>query len=205
MGKNSTTVDDIAQIQKPGGGEFENDKERAEHVRNFYENLYKKKIDRVMEIESFFSDEEWERVGRDGKKLEDNLRDELEGEVTIEELKKSLDSSNNASCPGWDGISYKCLERLWEHIKVPMRNMAKESFENGTLSSTLRTGIIKLIPKGKNNTRVEDWRPITLLPTSYKIISGVVVARLEKTLPHIIGRAQKGFLKHKNMERYCIT
>jgi hypothetical protein len=46
---------------------------------------------------------------------------------------------------------------------------------------------------------VEDWRPITLLPTSYKIISGVVATRLEKTLPHIIGRAQKGFLKYKNM------
>jgi hypothetical protein len=63
----------------------------------------------------------------------------------------------------------------------------------------LRTGLIKLIPKGKDSKRVEDWRPITLLPTSYKIISGVVATRLEKTLPHIIGRAQKGFLKYKNM------
>ena len=67
------------------------------------------------------------------------------------------------------------------------------------LSPALRTGLIKLIPKGKGAARVEDWRPITLLPTSYKIISGVVAGRLEKTLPHIIGRAQKGFLKYKNM------
>jgi hypothetical protein len=59
--------------------------------------------------------------------------------------------------------------------------------------------MIKLIPKGKNNSRVEDWRPITLLPTSYKLVSGVVASRLEKTLPHIIGRSQKGFLKYKNM------
>ena len=103
------------------------------------------------------------------------------------------------SCPGWDGISYKCLSKLWEHIRVPLRNMANESFSNGILSSTLRTGLIKLIPKGKNNTRVEDWRPITLLPTSYKVISGVVANRLEQTLPYIIGRAQKGFLKYKNM------
>jgi hypothetical protein len=77
--------------------------------------------------------------------------------------------------------------------------MANESFNNGTLSPTLRTGLIKLIPKGKNNNRVEDWRPISLLPTSYKIISGVVAARLEITLPYIIGRVQKGFLKYKNM------
>jgi len=60
-------------------------------------------------------------------------------------------------------------------------------------------GVIKLIPKGKNNTKIEDWRPISLLSTSYKLISGVVAGRLEKALPHIIGRAQKGFLKYENM------
>ena len=199
LGRNSSTIDDVSQIQKPGGGVFANDEERAEHVRNFYVNLYKKKIDQVLEIESFFTNEEWENVRNNGKKLDQETKDSLEGEVTIEELKKSLDSSNMSSCPGWDGVSYKCLEKLWEYIKIPMRNMANESFTNGILSSTLRTGMIKLIPKGKNNTRVEDWRPISLLPTSYKIISGVVAARLEVTLPKIIGRAQKGFLKHKNM------
>ena len=75
--------------------------------------------------------------------------------------------------------------------------MANESFENGILSPTLSTGVLKLIPKGKNNTRVEDWRPISLLTTRYKLISGVVANRLEKALPHLIGRAQKGFLKYK--------
>ncbi len=119
--------------------------------------------------------------------------------MTLDELKKSMANSNLSSCPGWDGISYKCLSVLWEYIKVPLVNMTNESFNNGTLSPTLRTGLIKLIPKGKNNNRVEDWRPISLLPTSYKIISGVVAARLEITLPYIIRRAQKGFLKYKNM------
>jgi len=72
-------------------------------------------------------------------------------------------------------------------------------FTQGFLTPTLRTGLIKLIPKGKNSSRVEDWRPITLLTTSYKIISGVVASRLEVALPYIIGRGQKGFLKYKNM------
>jgi hypothetical protein len=124
---------------------------------------------------------------------------ELEGEITLEELKKSLDKSNMASCPGWDGVSYKCIQKLWEFLKLPLLYMARESFQEGILPVTLRTGLIKLIPKGKDSKRVEDWRPITLLPTSYKIISGAVANRLEKTLPHIIGRAQKGFLKFKNM------
>jgi hypothetical protein len=199
LGKDCSTVDDIAQIQKPGGGVFENDADRAEHVRSFYVNLYKKKIDKVLEIESFFEQNEMDRLRREGKRLSEETKQELEGEVTMEELKKSLDSSNMSSCPGWDGISYKCIAKLWEVIRTPMLNMARESFRDGILTSTLRTGMLKLIPKGKNNTRVEDWRPISLLSTSYKIISGVVAARLEKTLPQIIGRSQKGFLKYKNM------
>jgi hypothetical protein len=89
--------------------------------------------------------------------------------------------------------------RLWEWVKIPMLHMVRESFQEGILTSTLRTGMLKLIPKGKNNTRVEDWRPISLLSTSYKVVSGVVAGRLEITLPHIIGRSQKGFLKYKNM------
>jgi len=199
LGKNTNTVDDIRQIQKPGGGEFRTDEERAEYVRSFYANLYKKKIDRVIEIENFFTEDEWTKVRDEGRKLDEGVKESLEGEITLEELTKSMKSSNLSSCPGWDGISYKCLSKLWEYIKIPLLNMANESFEKGELSPTLRTALIKLIPKGKNNSKVGDWRPISLLPTSYKIISGVVALRLEIALPHIIGRAQKGFLKYKNM------
>jgi hypothetical protein len=135
-----------------------------------------------------------------GQKLPENIKDSLEGEISAEELEKSLKNSNLNSCPGWDGVSYKLLKKMWEFLKTPIRKMANAGFEQGFLSPTLRTGLIKLIPKGKNNSRVEDWRPITLLTTSYKIISGVVAGRLETALPFIIGRGQKGFLKYKNME-----
>ena len=171
VGKSVNTVDDIGQIQKPGGGEFRDEKERGEHVKEFYSNLYKKRIDRVIEIENFFTEGEWANLRENGRKLDEETKGSLEGMITMDELKKSLDGSNMSSCPGWDGVSYKCLSTLWEYLKYPMLKMAHESFQNGILSSTMRTGVIKLIPKGKNNTRVEDWRPISLLSTSYKVIN----------------------------------
>ena len=88
LGRDCNTVDDIAQIQKPGGGEFANDNERAEHVRQFYVNLYKKKVDRILEIESFFEADEWNKVQGEGRRLGENIKQELEGEVSMEELKK---------------------------------------------------------------------------------------------------------------------
>jgi len=77
--------------------------------------------------------------------------------------------------------------------------LAKNSFETGELNTSFRLGQIKLIPKKGCPNKIEDWRPITLLCCGYKLISGVVAARLESTLEKIIGRAQKGFMGKKFM------
>jgi hypothetical protein len=199
LGKNVSTVDDIDQILDADGKAFTSIEGREKHITGFYRNLYSKRIDRIIEIESFFSQVELERVNDMGQKLPENIMDGLEEEISADELEKSLKNSNLSSYPGWDGVSYKLLKKMWEFLKTPIKKMANAGFEQGFLSPTLRTGLIKLIPKGKNNSRVEDWRPITLLTTSYKIISGVVAGRLEAALPYITGRGQKGFLKYKNM------
>jgi len=80
-----------------------------------------------------------------------------------------------------------------------MLKMTRETFETGELMETFKMGLIKLIPKKGNAHKVGDWRPITLLCCGYKLVSGVVAKRLEKYLMKIIGRAQKGFLKEKNI------
>jgi hypothetical protein len=80
-----------------------------------------------------------------------------------------------------------------------MLKMARETFARGELIDTFKLGLIKLIPKKGDARKVSDWRPITLLSCGYKIISGLVSNRLEKYLMKIIGRAQKGFLKQKNI------
>jgi hypothetical protein len=84
-----------------------------------------------------------------------------------------------------------------------MLKMTNETFREGELRETFKMGLIKLIPKKGDARKIEDWRPITLLNCGYKIVSGVVANRLEKFLPKIIGRAQKGFLKTKNIHT-CI-
>ncbi len=118
---------------------------REKHITGFYRHLYSKRIDRLIEIESFFSPIELERIQGMGQKLPENIKDSLEGEISAEELEKSLKNSNLNSCPGWDGVSYKLLKKMWEFLKTPIRKMANTGFEQGFLSPTLRTGLIKLI------------------------------------------------------------
>ena len=140
-----------------------------------------------------------------GKKLNNEERDSLEGEVTLEELEKALKSSNLGSSSGWDGISYKVLVKYFDILGPLLVKVANEGIVSGELSETFRLGLIKLIPKKGNAEKIGDWRPITLLSCSYKLISGVVAQRLEKYMGKMIGRAQKGFQRSKNINSCTIN
>jgi hypothetical protein len=135
----------------------------------------------------------------EGKKLNDMEKLELEGDVPQLELDDALASSNMNSSSGWDGISFKVIKKCWGLLGPLMLKMTRETFDTGELTETFKMGLIKLIPKKDNAQKVGDWRPITLLCCGYKLLSGVVAKRLEKYLMKIIKRAQKGFLKEKNI------
>ena len=44
---------------------------------------------------------------------------------------------------------------------------------------------------------MKNKRPISLLNTDYKILSGILAQRLKKVLPKVIGETQKGFLRDR--------
>jgi len=56
-------------------------------------------------------------------------------------------------------------------------------------------GIISLIPKSdKPKEYLDSWRPLPLLNSIYKIISGILAKRLNGILPQIIHQDQCGFV-----------
>ena len=66
----------------------------------------------------------------------------------------------------------------------------------GKMSIDQRRGIVSLLPKkNKKLSLLENWRPISLLNIDYKIATKAIARRLEKVLPHIIGRSQSGYVK----------
>jgi hypothetical protein len=112
LSKEGRFSDDLSQIRNEQGEDFDNTTDRGEHIRKFYENLYKKKLDNLLAIEDFLggdlANEEWIR----SRKLTVDEKNSLEGVVSIEELKESLDASNFDSTSGWDGISFRVIRKL---------------------------------------------------------------------------------------------
>jgi hypothetical protein len=113
LSKDGGVCDNQEIIKNCNGEDFGSSKERSEYIRKYYEGVYKKRLDSLINIESFlgedFAQEEW----INNRKLSEQESLELEGEVTIDELKESLDNSNFGSTSGWDGISFSVIRNYW--------------------------------------------------------------------------------------------
>lgn len=49
--------------------------------------------------------------------------------------------------PGIDGLSTEFYSSFWDIIEAPLLNMYKECIENNEMSTTMKQGLINLIPK----------------------------------------------------------
>ena len=64
------------------------------------------------------------------------------------------------------------------------------------LSTSQKLGIISILPKAdKSREFLKNWRPISLLNVSYKLLSSCIANRIKQVLQHIIHENQRGFMK----------
>jgi len=58
---------------------------------------------------------------------------------------------------------------------------------------------ITLVPKVRDPSKLEQYRPISLVGAIYKVISKVLAGRIKKVLPSVIDDSQSAFLKDRGM------
>lgn len=128
--------------------------------------------------------------------LPEQENQELEFELSIDEVRNALKGFQNDKTPGDDGFTKEFYEAFFDLLGNALLDSFNAGFENGKLSISQRRGIISLIPKDENNlTTLSNWRPITLLNVDYKILAKVIAKRIEPVLPNLIYPDQTGFIK----------
>ncbi len=89
---------------------------------------------------------------------------------------------------------------FWDLIKSPLFCMYKECIAQKEMTTSMKQGIISLIPKPeKDLLLIDNWRPITLLTIDYKILALVYANRLKFKLDQIIAETQSGFVKGRHI------
>ena len=130
--------------------------------------------------------------------LEEQEKQGLEDEISIDEVWKALNGFQNDKTPGDDGFTKEFYEALFDILGNALFESFNAGFKNGQLSVSQKRGIISLIPKDENNlTTLSNWRPITLLNVDYKILAKVIAKRIESVLPRLIHPDQTGFIKER--------
>ena len=106
------------------------------------------------------------------------------------------EGNENEKTPGNDGIPKEFYVCFWQDIKKYLLDSINFSIQSNQLSITQRQGIITLLPKpDKDLKHLKNWRPISLLNTDYKLITGAIAARIKLRLNKIISTNQTGFVK----------
>jgi len=108
---------------------------------------------------------------------------------------------NKGSSPGLDGLTtefYKCFWGKMQNVVVESFN---SSFLNGTLSFSQTAAGLTLLHKGKElpKNKLQNWRPISLTNTDYKILAKCLANRVCKVVDTIVNKDQVGYIKGRNV------
>ena len=161
-------------------------------IYKFYQNLYRthESSVEIITINEFLENEDPKRP-----QLTESKALKLEGLLNVEEATAYIKKCNSNASPGSSGFGGGFYKMFWRNIKHFVVNSLNQAYLTGNLSVSQKLGIIILLPKpDKDKKLLSNWRPISLLNQSYKILSGALAERIKPILPDIIHADQKGFV-----------
>jgi hypothetical protein len=117
---------------------------------------------------------------------------ELEVMETIMEMKKN-------KAPGPDGFPAEFYQVFWDTIKDDLMAMFFQLQAGDLPLFKLNFGIINLLPKKEDASRIEQYRPICLLNVSFKFFTKVGANRITGMAQKIIKPTQTAFIPGRNI------
>ena len=118
---------------------------------------------------------------------------------TLEEVKSAVWDCDNFKSPGPDGISFGFIKEFWDMLKNDLIRFMVEFHRNGKLAKGINSTFIVLIPKVDCLQRLNDYRPISLVGSMYKILAKVLANRLRSVIGSVISDAQSAFIKGRQI------
>ena len=165
-----------------------NQKDILHHVKDYYTNLFSSKDSSLTDIniETLLSPS-LDKI----TKLSEDQKLSIETPINLDELASSLYKMKNNKTPGNDGFPCEFYKMFWTKLKFFILRSVNETFLDKELMITARQCQITCLPKGdKPREYLKNWRPISLLNVTYKLISATLANRLKLVLPNIISKKQ---------------
>ena len=175
-----------------GGSEFsslqETDdiKEILHEATNYYSWLYQKKDSNPEVADEFCKLLE-------EKTLKKDTADNMEGKISIKEIKRSMATLATGKSAGPDALPNEFYKWLSKFLAPTLQEVFNESYTNRKLGSSLKEGNVSLLYKKKERKDIRNYRPLTLLNSDYKILTRILCWRMKGGMHEIVSAENTGF------------
>jgi hypothetical protein len=115
------------------------------------------------------------------------------------EVKEAVWDCDSFKSLGPDGVNFGFFKDFWEEVKGGVMRFISEFHRNGKLTKGINSTFITLIPKVDNPQRLNDFRPISLVGSLYKILAKVLANRLRLVVCSVISESQTAFVKDREI------
>jgi hypothetical protein len=158
-----------------------------QHILEFYKQLFGEAHDKKTFLYNSFWDDKF--------LVDESSRLFLEQPFTLAELKETVFGSNASGAPGPDGFSFAFYQHFWSIVQDDLMLLLQHFYNNALNVAKLNHAMLCLLPKEKDVTVIQKFRPISLVDCSYKIISKVLTNRLSVIVNTIVDEAQTTFIQ----------
>ena len=110
--------------------------------------------------------------------------------ITNDELLAVFRAGARRKAPGIDGLSLEFYTANWETIHPELLRLLNHMFQDKHVTQRQKHGIIVCLPKSTSPRTLEDYRPITLLTTEYKLLARILARRLRHILADHLQNSQ---------------
>ncbi|KAE8685834.1 bromodomain and WD repeat-containing protein 3-like isoform X4 [Hibiscus syriacus] len=123
----------------------------------------------------------------------------LEEHFLEQEIWQAIVSSDSSKAPGPDGFTMGFFKNCWPILKEHVLKFFEDFYFGRKWEHGINHAFITLIPKKLNPDSVEEFRPISLVGSLYKILSKVLSKRLSCCVGDIISHSQFAFIPGRQL------
>ncbi|GAU35285.1 hypothetical protein TSUD_274870 [Trifolium subterraneum] len=118
---------------------------------------------------------------------------------SLEEIKAAVSDCDSYKSPGPDGINFGFIKDFRTEMQGDGMRFIAEFHRNGRLTKGINATFIALIPKVESPQRLNEFRPISLVGSLYKILAKVLLNRLRLVMGSVISESQTAFVRDRQI------